>query len=102
MIMTKQEYQISLGLGVACFLAALLILILGQLNGRQQVKLQKQQNVINAGAMSQQIGENLLRDMAGLSTRNPAMKRVLAQNGYTVSNTPPPADEAPAKKGGAK
>lgn len=57
----------------------------------QQQMLQAQQEEINAGnQISQQIGPNLLRDMAASSVKNVKMKELLAKHGYNIA-TPAPA-----------
>ena len=61
----------------------------------QQQMLQDQQREIDAGnQISQQIGPNLLRDMAAASVKNEKMKALLAKHGYNVA-TPAPGTPAP-------
>jgi hypothetical protein len=63
----------------------------------QQVKLQQQQDVINKGqAIAQQVGPNLLNDMAVVSVKDESMKKLLATHGYNVSvASPTPSASAP-------
>ena len=65
---------------------------------KQQADLQKQQEQINTGnQISQQVGPNLLRDMAVSSLKNDKMKALLSKHGYNVQQaTPPPGASAPA------
>ena len=58
----------------------------------KQAALSQQQEEINKGNLSQQIGVNLIRAAAELSTRNDAIKQLLARHGFTVTVNP----EAPA------
>jgi hypothetical protein len=44
-----------------------------------------QQANVNKGALSQQIGANLLREMAGAASTDEKMRQLLQQNGYNVS-----------------
>jgi hypothetical protein len=65
---------------------------------KQQQSLQAQQEQINEGnIISQQIGPNLLRDMATSSVKNEKMKALLSRHGYNVQvNTPAPGSATPA------
>ena len=65
---------------------------------KQQLELQKQQEQINTGnQISQQVGPNLLRDMAVVSLKNDKMKALLGKHGYNVQQaTPAPGAPAPA------
>ena len=67
---------------------------------KQQVELQKQQEEINKGTqIQQQVGPNLLNDMAVLSTSNEKMRALLGKYGYQVKApaSPAPGAAAPAK-----
>jgi len=67
----------------------------GQKNQDLQVQLQNQQAEINKGSMSQQIGVNMLKDIAQASLKNDKLKDVLTKNGYNVTvnanSSPSPA-----------
>jgi hypothetical protein len=68
------------------------ILILPKVN-------QAQQQEIEAGnQISQQIGPNLLRDMAAASVKNEKMKALLAKHGYNVQVNKDAPKDAPAPK----
>lgn len=68
---------------------------------KQQLELQKQQEQINTGnQISQQVGPNLLRDMAVVSLKNDKMKALLGKHGYNVQQATP-APGAPAPSGAA-
>jgi hypothetical protein len=81
----------------ACVILCIVVLALGKSNQSLQLEVQKkqqdlqaQQEQINEGnIISQQIGPNLLRDMATVSVKNEKMKLLLGKHGYQV-NTPPP------------
>ena len=52
---------------------------------QQQTAVQSQQELINQGTvLTQQIGPNLLHDIANASMKNAKMKDLLAKHGYTV------------------
>lgn len=98
----KLAYYVSLAAAALCLLLSVIIFIVGSLNQGlqsevtlQQQQLQAQQEQINAGnTISQQVGPNLLRDMAIASIKNDKMKGVLTKHGYNVNYNP--ATPAPA------
>jgi len=54
---------------------------------QRQAAVQAQQEQINQGTViAQQIGPNLLHDMAEASAKNEKMKQLLAKHGYTVQS----------------
>ena len=70
------------------------IISLGDKNQSLQAQLQTQQEQINKGNMTQQIGVNLLKEIAAASVKDDALKDVLSKSGYSVtvnaSPTPTP------------
>ena len=56
--------------------------------------MQAQQVIVNKGALSQQIGANLLREMAAVAPTDEKMRQLLQESGYnltpTASATPSP------------
>jgi predicted Holliday junction resolvase-like endonuclease len=69
-----------------------------------QTSLQKSQEVINLGNQSQQVGANILKDIATAaidpakgSVRNEKLKAVLEKNGITVQLNQPSPTPAPVK-----
>jgi hypothetical protein len=66
---------------------------MGQKNQSLQTQLQAQQEVINKGSMSQQIGTNLLKEIAQASIKDDKLKDVLTKSGYsvTVNASPSPS-----------
>ena len=102
----KISFYISVAAAALSLLMAVIILIVGQMNqglqsdiqGKQkevqavQADLQKQQEQINiANQISQQLGPNLLRDMAVVSLENNNMKELLKKHGYNVQQQATPA-----------
>ena len=98
--MKPTHYYIAVALAALCLVLSLTLFILGSSTRRQQADLQKlqaqyqtQQEQINAGlTISQQVGPNLLRDMASV-TDDPGMKAVLSKHGYN-----PAANQGGASK----
>jgi signal transduction histidine kinase len=86
--MNKTQYYIVVLVGAASLLLSIIFVVLGQSNQRLLLDAQRQQDEINRGNMSQQIGTNLLKDMAQISVKNEKMKEVLAKNGYNVQVQP--------------
>lgn len=92
--MKAPQFYITLALGTLCLVLAITSIVLGKTNNTLMQTQQQQQEEINRGNTSVQIGQNLLRDMAEVSLKNDKIKDVLARNGYTVNAAPSPT---PAK-----
>ena len=107
----KIPFYISTAATALCLILSIVVFAVGSSNHSLQTELQKQQKTlqaqqqvlqaqqeeINAGnQISQQIGPNLLRDMAASSVKNEKMKALLAKHGYNVQvATPAPGTPAP-------
>jgi hypothetical protein len=95
--MKSSHYYLSVGVAALCLILSITVIVLGNSNQKLQVELQNyqarlqaQQEQINAGnVISQQVGPNLLRDMATVSVDEPPMKELLGKHGYTVNVTTP-------------
>ena len=92
--MKVPQFYVTLALGTLCLALSITSIVLGKNNTALQMQQQKQQEEINRGNMSIQVGQNLLRDMAEVSLKNEKIKQVLAHNGYTV-NVAPAASPSP-------
>lgn len=100
--MKPSHYYASMAVSGACLLLSLSLIVRGCSNNsvqqeiqKQQTQLQGQQETINSGqAISQQIGPNLLRDMAEAAVTDPPMKALLAKHGYSVNVAATPAPGA--------
>ena len=88
--MKAVKFYVSAAIAGLCLLFSVLLLLLGQSSARLQNTLNQQQEEINRGSMSQQVGVNLLRDMGQVALNNPRMREVLAKNGYTIAPAPQP------------
>lgn len=89
--MKPLQFYITVALAAVCLILSIAVIALGQSNQRLQTEAQNQQNDINRGTMSQQIGTKILQDMASVAVKNDKMKEVLAKNGYTVTVNPAPS-----------
>ena len=86
--MKSSHFYLTSLLGFVGLVASIALVILGQSNLNLQVKARDQQKTIAQGTTSQQILQNLLRDLAQASTRDEKIKELLANNGFTVTNNP--------------
>ncbi len=109
----KIPFYISVAASALCLILSLVVFAVGNSNHSLQLEAQKQQKALQAqqqalqeqqreidagNQISQQIGPNLLRDMAASSVKNTKMKDLLAKHGYNVQvkdATPAPGTPAP-------
>lgn len=97
----KIPFYISVVASALCLILSIVVFAVGSSNQTLQGEVQKQQQALQAqqaeieagNQISQQIGPNLLRDMAASSVKNEKMKALLAKHGYNVQvkDTPAPA-----------
>lgn len=76
---------------VACVCLTLVCIVFARQNQKLQAEVQAQQALINKGALSQQIGGNLVREMAAVAQTDDKMKELLSSNGYSVSGAVSPS-----------
>jgi membrane protein insertase Oxa1/YidC/SpoIIIJ len=91
--MKRWQFLFLLVLGVACVCLTLVSIVFARQNQKLQAEVQAQQVIINKGALSQQIGANLLREMAAAAQSDDKMKQLLQENGYNPSA---PGNASPA------
>lgn len=84
-----------MAIGLACLCLSLVSIVFAHQNRRLQKAVQAQQAIINKGALSQQIGTNLLREMAAAAQTDEKMRQLLAASGYNPSGTPAAVAPAP-------
>lgn len=85
--MKSIPYVIVLLLSVACVVLSISLVQTIRVNQRVQAALQANQQLLNNGILGpqgQQIGNNLLQDMANTATRNADMRQLLAKYGYQI------------------
>ena len=82
-------------IGVACLCLSLVTVVFAHQNRKLQEAVQTQQAIINKGSLSQQIGVNLLREMAAMAPSDEKMRELLEASGYNSSVTPAAASPAP-------
>ncbi|MEO8043666.1 MAG: hypothetical protein ABI674_02060 [Spartobacteria bacterium] len=92
--MKAWQFTVLLVLGIACLCLSLVTIVFARENRKLQQSVQEQQVIINKGNLSQQIGTNLLREMAAVAQTDEKMRALLQQNGFSLS-TEPAASPAP-------
>ncbi len=86
--MKRWQFLLLLVMGIASLCLCLITIVFAYENRKLQTTVQTQQTVINKGALSQQIGVNLLREMATVAQHNEKMRALLRANGYNVAVQP--------------
>lgn len=92
--MKRWQFTILLTLGIVCLGLSLVTIVFARENRKLQQGIQEQQVIINKGNLSQQIGTNLLREMAAVAQTDEKMRALLQENGFSLS-TEPAASPAP-------
>jgi hypothetical protein len=90
------EFCVSILLSLVALVFAALLIVSNQNNRRLEKILNTQQVIINEGQLSQQIGSAVVQDLAVVSVRNPKIKQLLADNGFTVTQKEQPPATPPA------
>ena len=94
--MKHWQYIVLLTIGLGCLGLCVVTIIFASQNRSLQETVQAQQAIINKGTLSQQIGANLLREMAPVAQNDEKMRQLLQDNGYAISNPSlPSASPAP-------
>ncbi len=90
--MKAPQFIASVILALVPLILVINLIFIGQKNQSLQAQLRAQQEQINKGSMAQQIGVNILKEIAAGSVKDEKLKDVLNKNGYSVTvNTPTPA-----------
>jgi Na+-translocating ferredoxin:NAD+ oxidoreductase RnfG subunit len=86
--MKRWEFALLMVVAVVCVCLTLVTIVFARQNQKLQAAIQAQQVLINKGALSQQIGANLVREMAATAKTDERMKQLLLDNGYKFPTTP--------------
>lgn len=89
--MKPTQFYLLVALGALCLILSIVNIALGQSNIKLNTELQNQQQEVQRGNASQQIGSNIINDLGSLALNNPKIKTLLAKHGINV--TPAPAQE---------
>jgi signal transduction histidine kinase len=84
--MRRWQFTLLMVVAVACVCLTLVSIVFARQNQKLQAAVQAQQALINKGALSQQIGANLLREMGAVAQSDDKMKQLLQDNGYNISS----------------
>lgn len=82
------QFSLLLAIGVACLCLSLATIVFARQNRKLQEAVQEQQAMINKGALSQQIGTNLVREMAAVAQTDEKMRQLLQENGFSLTAQP--------------
>ena len=88
--MKPPQFYTTVTLSIIVLILTITLMVSGQNNQKLQEKLQQQQATINQGMTFQQIGTNMLKDIATASLKSEKLKEVLTRSGYTVNVNPGP------------
>ena len=86
--MKRWQFTLLLVIGIVCLCLSLVTIVFARQNRKLQEAVQAQQAIINKGSLSQQIGANLLREMAGAAQNDEKMRQLLKDNGYNLNPAP--------------
>jgi len=93
--MKRWQFILLMSIGVVCLCLSLVTIVFAHQNRKLQEAVQAQQAIINKGALSQQIGANLLRELAAIAPTDEKMRELLEASGYNSSATPAAASPVP-------
>jgi signal transduction histidine kinase len=86
--MKRWQFVLLMVVAVACLLLSLITIVFARQNRKLQETIQGQQSIIKKGALSQQIGANLAREMAAVAQTDEKMRQLLQVNGFNLSPAP--------------
>lgn len=86
--MKREQFVALMVVAVACVLLSLVTIVFASQNRQLQEAIQEQQAIINKGALSQQVGANLVREMAAVAQTDEKMRELLQANGFNLSPEP--------------
>lgn len=89
--MKRWQFLLLTVVAVVCLCLTIVSIVFARQNQKLQNEVQAQQTTINKGALSQQVGANLLRQMAAAAQSDDKMKQLLRDNGYNLSTSASPA-----------
>jgi predicted Holliday junction resolvase-like endonuclease len=83
--MKPPQFIVAVVLSLVPLILVINLIFIGQKNQSLQSQLQAQQEAINKGSMTQQIGVNILKEIAAGSVKDDKLKEVLTKSGYSVT-----------------
>jgi hypothetical protein len=95
--MARWQYVLAVVLGAICVGLSAAVIVSSKSNEDLQAELQAQQIEINKGIHSQQIGTNLVREIAVAAEKNQKLRDLLMRHGFTLETkataSPTPKDQ---------
>jgi hypothetical protein len=95
--MKSAQYYILIVLTTACIVLSIAAIVVGNSNQQLQEELQRQQTQINRGTTMQQVGTNIVRDIAQLSVEDAELRQLLTKHGFNVQVAQPTPAASPAE-----
>jgi len=89
--MKPPQFIVAVVLSLVPLILVINLIFMGQKNQSLQNQLQAQQEAINKGSMTQQVGVNILKEVAAASVKDDKLKAVLTASGYSVTVTSSPS-----------
>jgi hypothetical protein len=86
--MKRRQFVLLMVVAAACLVLSLVTIVFARQNRKLQGAIQGQQSIINKGALSQQVGTNLAREMAVAAQTDEKMRQLLQVNGFNLSPAP--------------
>jgi len=86
--MKRWQFVLLMVVAAACLILSLVTIVFARQNRKLQEAIQGQQSIINKGALSQQVGANLAREMAVAAQTDEKMRQLLQVNGFNLSPAP--------------
>jgi hypothetical protein len=94
--MKPPQFIVAVILSLIPLILTINLIFMGQKNQSLEAQLQAQQEQVTNGSRIQQVGLNVLKDIAAASVKDDKLKDVLSKNGYSVSVNSPSPSPAPA------
>jgi len=95
--MKPPQFIVAVILSLIPLILVINLIFMGQKLQSLQASAQSRQEEINKGSQSQQIGVNLLKEIAQASVKDDRLKDVLTKSGYSVTvNASPSPSPSPA------
>jgi Na+-translocating ferredoxin:NAD+ oxidoreductase RnfG subunit len=86
--MKRWQFSFLMIIAAICLLLSVVTIVFARQNRKLQEAIQNQQSIINKGALSQQIGTNLVREMAVAAQTDEKIRTLLQDNGFNLTPAP--------------
>ncbi len=86
--MKRWQFSLLMIIAAVCLLLSVVTIVFARQNRKLQQGIQDQQSIINKGSLSQQIGTNLVREMAVAAQTDEKIRALLQENGFNLTPAP--------------